>query len=154
MKNKKGFLLAEETLKIIIAVISIGFLVYFLVSLYNSNKNSKGLEQAEASLEFLMQEIANNAEIISIYNPARGDLSNQWDIISWPNAQNQIPNTCSNLGWENCLCICIKINPDNCGNKGVCRESDFSIAEGNIEIKNPPVNLIIDYENKIITRAE
>ena len=32
--NRKGFLLAEETLKIILALIAITFLVYFLVSLY------------------------------------------------------------------------------------------------------------------------
>ncbi|KKK68866.1 hypothetical protein LCGC14_2939740, partial [marine sediment metagenome] len=32
--KKKGFLLAEETLKMILAVIAIGFLAFFLTSLY------------------------------------------------------------------------------------------------------------------------
>ena len=56
-KNKKGFLLAEETLKIILALICIVFLVYFLVYLYFSNVDSKKLEQAKSSLDYLFKEI-------------------------------------------------------------------------------------------------
>ena len=44
LKNKKGFLLAEETLKIILAVIAIGFLAYLLFSIYKSGSDSKNLE--------------------------------------------------------------------------------------------------------------
>ena len=66
-KNRKGFLLAEETLKIILAVISIGFLVYFLSALYFANQNSEELEQAEASLEFLINEINSGSDKVEIY---------------------------------------------------------------------------------------
>ena len=54
MKCKKGFLLVEETLKIIIALISLIFLVYFLVSLYMANQNAKNLEWAKSSLNHLI----------------------------------------------------------------------------------------------------
>ena len=49
-KNKRGFLLAEETLKIIIAVICIVFLVYILVAVYNSHSADKKIEQAKEVL--------------------------------------------------------------------------------------------------------
>ncbi len=164
-KNKRGFLLAEETLKIIIAVISIGFLVYFLVSLYNSNKSSKDLEEAEASLDFLIEQMNENIEDVEIYNPINTlDISDAWDIISWPNeyttgalfwkqTREGIPNSCSNLNWESCLCFCPKVNPNKCDSKGVCKESEFIIPEGHIKIKNPPVSLKINYEEKTISEV-
>ena len=48
--DKKGFLLGEETLKIIVAVVCLGFLVYFLSALYFSNANSKEKIQAEETI--------------------------------------------------------------------------------------------------------
>lgn len=47
IKNKKGFLLANETLKIIIAVICIGFLIYFLAMLYLSKSGTQDKMDAE-----------------------------------------------------------------------------------------------------------
>jgi len=100
MKNKHGFLLAEETLKIIIAVISIGFLVYFLTALYFTNQDSKELEQAEASLEFLIKEINDDRKEVTIFNPE------DWVILSWPHGnENKLPDSCSSLKWESCICI-------------------------------------------------
>jgi len=55
--NKRGFLLGEETLKIIIAIIAISFLVYLLFSLYSANRTSKDLELAKSSLNHLIEEI-------------------------------------------------------------------------------------------------
>ena len=49
-KNKKGFLLAEETLKIIIAVICLIFLVYLVVMIYNSSTSEKKIEEAKGAL--------------------------------------------------------------------------------------------------------
>jgi len=49
--NKKGFLLAEETLKIVVAVISITFLIYFLTSLYFARIDGENLRKAEAVLK-------------------------------------------------------------------------------------------------------
>lgn len=148
-KNRNGFLLAEETLKIILAVISIGFLVYFLTALYFANQNSKDLEQAKASLKFLVKEINSGSPEVQIYNPEG------WAISSWP-YENKIPNSCND---KNCLCICD--NPlistkrnflDNCNdkNKGFCLENTkkLVVSQGNVQspilIKNPPITLQIN----------
>ena len=55
-KNKGGFLLAEETLKIVIALIALTFLIYFLMSLYfaKTSENDDAitdLQQRVAALE-------------------------------------------------------------------------------------------------------
>ena len=144
--NKKGFLLAEETLKIILAVIAIGFLAYLLFSLYNSNKNAKDLELAEASLEHLVKEIASGSTEIEIYNPT---TNNAWYVVGWP-VSGERPLYCDNLGWEKCLCICKfsvlqMVTPSKlsklCDDKGVCMESSASVNDGGefyIQIKEPP----------------
>ncbi len=141
MENKRGFLLAEETLKIVIALISIGFLVYFLVSLYLTNKESKELELAKASLQHLVDEINSNRDTVEIYNPKA------WVIMSW--SEGDLPNSCSNLDWDKCLCICKDNQAKDCDNNGVCLESEF-IVKGDIKIK--PVPLILTIKNSEITR--
>jgi len=158
MKDKKGFLLAEETLKIVIAVICIGFLVYFLVSLYFTDKSSKDLEQAEASLNYLMDEIDAGRTEIEIYNP-KG-----WVIGVWPHDTTKrlliiptgitegLPKSCSNLGWDKCISICNKDNKNECDKLGFCLENDLGIdiEEKSIEIKEVPLNLEI--KNKTIIK--
>ena len=164
MRNKNGFLLAEETLKIIIALISISFLIYFLTALYFANQGNKDLEKAEASLEFLIEEINAGREQVEIYNP------NGWWITSWPVEQKSskigriffkegifIPNSCSNLGWKNCVCICPKSTfsikaegfKEDCDDKGICRESDFTVDGNVIKIDKVPFTLNITYEDEI-----
>jgi hypothetical protein len=156
-KDKRGFLLAEETLKMVIAVIAIGFLIYFLTSIYLKSKESKDLELAKASLEHLIEEINLGHDEVEIYNP-KG-----WWISSWPYEDNS-PKFCKNLGWNECICICDEpwINSasnflDLCDEKGICLENVKKLvvrADGDyqspIEIKNPPIKLNIDLENKII----
>jgi len=141
MENKRGFLLAEETLKIVIALISIGFLVYFLVSLYLTNKESKELELAKASLQHLVDEINSNRGTVEIYNPK------SWVIMSW--SEGNLPKSCSNLDWDKCLCICEGNQAKDCDDNGVCLESEFIVKE-NIKIK--PVPLILTINNSEITR--
>ena len=155
MKNKKGKLLVSETLKIVIAVICIGFLIYFLTSLYLGNKSSQDLEFAKESSQHLTEGLNSNLNKIEIYNP-KG-----WVIGSWPHyfstwtllgkkTEEGMPKSCSIFGWSNCVCICPKDNPDKCDEKGICIENEFIIEEGNIKIENLPLVLIIDYENKKI----
>ena len=145
--DKKGFLLAEETLKIILAVIAIGFLAFLLFSLYNANKEGKDLELAKESLNHLIQEINAERTEVQIYNP-KG-----WEIYSWPNNNIQaIPLSCSNLGWSNCICICSKSTLNRCDSKGTCLEGPLGFSfKDNIKIKDPPITLSIDYSNKIIS---
>jgi len=152
--NRKGFLLAEETLKIVIAVISISFLVYFLASLYVSNQNSKDLGLAKASLDYLGNEINEGSPVVEIYNPE------DWIIISWP-YNNMMPQSCKNLGWKKCICICKeswrqtpKFYEKRCDDIGVCQESemvvDGSLTTQFILIDKSPIKLNIDPVNKII----
>ena len=155
MKNR-GFFLAEETLKLVLAVICIGVLVYLLVSIYFNNQNEKDLELAKASLESLVAQINAGSSEAQIYNPG------EWVITSWPNDYiagiilkeklNGKPLSCENLGWASCLCICKSNSPGKCDDMGTCLENSqgFMIANS-IEIKNPPITLNIDKENKKIT---
>ena len=98
--DKHGFLLAEETLKIILAVIAIGFLIYFLSALYFSKVNGEKLKFAEEDIEKIGAAIgsANNGDILEL------DLINPegWFLMSFVGGQVK-PNSCFG---ENCLCIC------------------------------------------------
>ena len=94
-------LLAEETLKIVIAVISIGFLVYFLVNLYFTNSGAQKVSEAIGSVEKLMGEV----EKVNLDNVEREDHvqnPNGWRVMSFVGEEVK-PNSC--VG-ENCLCIC------------------------------------------------
>ncbi len=152
MKNKKGFLLAEETLKIVIAVICIGFLVYFLISLYFTSRTSKELEFAEASLNNLLDEVKSGVTEVEIYNPK------DWIIVVWPHEVDiGMPKTCLNIGWENCICICKEPVPflenllDNCDKNGVClgNNLELNIEEDSIKINKVPFKIKI--ENNMIS---
>jgi len=145
--NKKGFLLAEETLKIIISVIAITFLIYFLVSLYNVNKDSNDLELAQASLDHLLEEINVKSPEVEIYNP-KG-----WSLVSWLGEGGDL-RACSNFGWEECICICQSPGwvrnrniLENC-NSGYCLESEGIIIENTIEIEDVPAKLNIVYSKE------
>ena len=157
MKNKKG-LLPKATLRMVIAVICILFLVSFLVSLYYSYSRNKDLEQAEASLEHLIEQINSQStgmRDVEIYNPQG------WGITSYGEGE-KIPDFCLNLGWKNCVCICGPLGGGSFGTakmaclavdeKGiVCRENDYSVFFGSINIE-PPLTLTIDYETKTISK--
>jgi len=157
MHNKKGFLLAEETLKIIITVIAIGFLVYFLVSLYFANQETKELKQAEETLKFLLTEAEAGRASVDIYNPKN------WWISSWSQEvetglrivqPTQHPEYCSNREWEACICICSGAAVGQCNEMGVCLESSgFAIESKAIKIDNPPININIDSENKLLIKG-
>jgi len=100
--NKKGFLLGEETVKIVLAVIGITFLFVILFKIYYNYQTDQNVEIAKATLERLNTEInamPNGGTIdFEIYGP-KDKLLLKWDS---PN----MPNTCANVGWQNCLCIC------------------------------------------------
>jgi len=158
-QNKRGFLLGEETIKIIIAVICLVALVYFLVSLYIANQD-KDLQLAKASLEKLVNDANAGRTETEIYNP-KGSILNVpqgWGIISFSDAKGAIPNIpnfCLNKGWNNCLCICILPGGavhtlvNACNTKGVCQESDISVVGEMIKI-DPP--LLLSINDKKITK--
>lgn len=99
--NKRGFLLASETVKIVIAVICIVFLVYFLTALYFSNiKETKQREAVESLNSRLKPGIIDSQskgiQPITFANPIG------WYFFTFTGAES-IPNSC---GGENCACIC------------------------------------------------
>ncbi|HKL23701.1 MAG TPA: hypothetical protein VJ912_00005, partial [Candidatus Nanoarchaeia archaeon] len=113
LKNKKGFLLAEETLKIILAVIGIGFLVFLLGSLYFNSSGEAKLRQAhevligsENSIEDTIDSVKKrqgnledgSAQNFSFVNPEG------WSLFSFTIKKDKnIPRSCAN---KNCLCVC------------------------------------------------
>lgn len=160
MRGKKGFLLGEETVKIIIAVIALGFLVYLLVAIYFNSQKDEEQEQAKASLDYLITEIASESEEIEIYSPSG------WSILSWP-FDGKSPEVCSSLGWSSCICICetpsftsfeLRTSGnylDNCNENGVCKENSKDLIVGGssplpIGIDNPPITLGVNYGSRVI----
>lgn len=119
-RDKKGFLLGEETLKIIVAVICIIFLIYLLVAIYNSNSSGKKIEDAKSILSRIETIISGLGE---------GEIENQdilnptgWHLYSF--VEQEKPNSCLN---KNCLCICgsslikqIKSQAKKCDEDGAC----------------------------------
>lgn len=159
--NKKAFLLAEETLKMVIALISISFLIYFLSALYFTNKASEDLELAEATLENLIESANSGIEEVEIYNPQSSDkIPGGWILISFPFGDSKLPDSCSNLGFQSCLCICNEaLNTyqdsgftEDCNNEGICMDSNLKVdnKDNKIKLENPPIFLSI--ENKKITK--
>ena len=158
--DKRGFLLAEETLKIIIAVIAIGFLAYFIVSLYLSSRTSAETEQADSTLPFILSAINSSNSSADVYNP-KG-----WVIGIWPHSvtsgigpfmstKTEMPKTCSNLGLQTCICICSSDSADSCDSSGICADNlGFSIKGTSIYINNPPITLNIDKKDKIISLGQ
>ena len=91
-------LLVEETLKMIIAVIAIGFLIYFLVSLYFAKVQGNELNQANADVNYLKSVINGRGENATLNNPVG------WNVFSF--VQGDKPNACAG---ENCLCVCDRL---------------------------------------------
>jgi len=124
MKNKKGFLLGEETLKIVLAVISIGFLIYFLGALYYNSVKDEKLELAKESVEYLVEQINAGVTEIEIYNP------DEWVIVNLPQDKE----------W---ICICElpnKCDPDeNCAKPN--KQIEVSGIGDYIPILNPPITV-------------
>jgi len=156
-KDKKGFeLLGEETLKVLIAVICIGVLVYLLVSIYFSVSNSGKLGQAKGTL-------TGENGIIAVINSEENNLDFPltspagWYLFGFTEWSK--PNLCLT---EKCLCICAKTSSfanaldkyaqiKECDKKGTCsvvsnlKESfEIKIAKGEITSIS-----IINTENEI-----
>jgi hypothetical protein len=158
MKSKKGFLLGEETLKIIIAVICIIFLVILVTSLYFSLTGSQDSKFAEASKGLIFQEITrvNNGGIVNpqgllVPNPAG------WYIFSFL-GNDKKPNLCAG---QNCICLCrnILINIfdrqiKECDSKGTCSVVPTLKGFDKIKIENAGTFISIQKVNNQIEIAK
>lgn len=92
-------LLAEETLKIVISVIAISFLIYFLFSLYSVNLIEKKQKQSENILNSLEENIASLKEGESFSQDIPNPVG--WYVFNFTGSLK--PNVCSGIS---CLCIC------------------------------------------------
>ncbi|MFH1503543.1 MAG: hypothetical protein ABIE36_02710 [Candidatus Diapherotrites archaeon] len=148
--NKKGFLLAEETLKILVALVCLVFLIFLVISLYNSATKDKKLEYAKADLSQIYDIISTLKE---------GETKSQilpnpegWHLYSF--VESEKPNSC--IG-DNCLCICdnvfirlISSQAEKCNKKGTCLiVSDLAKGNLDIKIKNPTFLRIRKQSGKI-----
>jgi len=115
IKGKKAFLLGEETIKIVIALICILFLAYLLISLYYSKIRDEKSQQAQATLNgdgvgsiktiigrvmTNQGNLGGNSERLVIHNPQG------WTIFSFF-VSNVKPNSCSN---SKCICVCDEVS--------------------------------------------
>ena len=120
MKFKKGMLLTEEVLKMIIAVIGLVLLSYFLISFFYSDAKAKKQKEALSSLDEISQIIAN----IGVSGGNVTVLQTQsWTLFGFIN-ENKKPNSCSG---QACLCICPDVLADffdrqikKCDKTGAC----------------------------------
>jgi hypothetical protein len=151
--DRKGILLVEETLKMIIAVIALGFLIYFLTSLYFTKIQGNELNQANADIESIRKAVLNPPKDPILLNNPIG-----WNLFSF--IEGNKPNACVK---ETCLCICDDVwvvswkvwedeeerQFDECNEDGACLGISGLISFEPIEIKKLTKILINKSEGKV-----
>jgi len=161
--NKRGFLLAEETLKIVIAMICMTLLIYFLISLYFGRINETELQQAKQTLLDSSESVKKAIDGLNEGGSKTMTLANPigWHLLSFN--QNPRPNSCAGA---NCLCICKKPTTgidyfkeqfEKCDDKssGVCfAASNIEKNNFNIEIRKDLTKISIKKTNGIISINE
>lgn len=160
MKSKNGILLAEETLKLVIAFICISFLIYFLVALYFSRIDAINMDQAQRTLidspESLQKTINNiksgESRNFVIDNPEG------WYLFSFTGDTK--PNACAG---KSCLCICDKrytattlilSQASKCDekDKGVCAPTDnLEAKDVSIPIETGITKILIQKINNFVS---
>ena len=143
-KNKGGFLLAEETLKIVIALIALTFLIYFLMSLYFAKTSENAIERARNVLmdsdESVKKVIENlnegESREISLPNIYDSGGADDWVLFSF--VSDEKPNSCAG---QNCLCICddalrSKNQASRCNEKGICLPVPTLKSQVEIELED------------------
>ena len=137
-RGKRGFLLAEETLKMVIALICLTFLIYFLVTLYFGRIGEANFQQAKQTLINSSESVKKTIDSLGEGQTRTMPLVNPigWRFLSF--TQDPRPNSCAG---KNCLCICkkpttgidyFKEQSEKCDEKvsGIC------FANDNLERKN------------------
>jgi len=102
--KKQGMLLPEQVVKIVIALISLSFLIFLLSSLYFSKV---GLEKQEKAQDFVLGSHDSLKTFIA-GNLSKGDteffnpnVPNGWHLFSFVGEEK--PTACEK---KNCLCVC------------------------------------------------
>lgn len=118
--KKRGMLLTEETLKIVVAVIALGLLIYFLAGLYYSatgEKKARDARSTVAELSDVINGLSSSSQEVFVLQPQK------WILFSFTGEEKK-PDSC--IG-ENCLCICANVLVDlfdrqikKCDKNGAC----------------------------------
>ena len=147
--NKRAFLLAEETLKIVIALISISFLIYFLTALYFSSIEGQKFRQADATMERI-KDVVNND--LSVVESVTEITPSGWKLISYVGEKK--PNSCAG---QNCLCICEDIwleffdrQLNECSEEGICEIIPSLQDFGEIKIEGSSISIEIDKSKGVV----
>ena len=139
--RKKGFLLAEQVVKIVIALIALGFLVYLLSSLYFSGQKADYQEKATGflkgttGLKNTLENMANGETKIDFFK----SIPDGWYLFGFTGSHKK-PPVC---GRENCVCVCENIanfyedrQVNTCSAEGICMPLNLrQYGEKEIEIK-------------------
>ncbi len=164
--NKSGKLLASETLKMVLAVISIGFLVYLLAAIYFASSDAEKRIQAESTIERIKEIISRLEFQIDVSSENITDIvPAKWNVFSYTGAEKK-PNSCVD---ENCICICDEVLVEDvfgffqdrqikeCAEDGVCLIVSNLKELENIEIGAPnvdPTTLLITEKDGLIGVSE
>ncbi len=133
--EKRGFLLPEYVLKIVIAVLAIILLVYLAVMLYSSFFKTTELNKAKADLEhiedFQMPKARSEGSVgFPLVSPKDWFLFSFQDSGEWCGGR--------------CLCICPEQNKKSCEVQGACKKILISGAEQGIKLG---VDFILTYNS-------
>ena|SRR3989338_1442271 len=130
--NRKGDLLGEETLRVVIAIAAILLLILLLFNIYATFSNKPKIEKARALAERVEGKIGeafSSGESREILLEPQG-----WILLNYGNGE---PDTCAG---RNCFCICEKdgffeSQLDSCNEDGICRVTDRNLDFSEIEIE-------------------
>jgi hypothetical protein len=153
--NKKGFLLGEETVKIVIAVVCIVFLIALLVLVYLSVSGDQQSKEAKNSMENVLIKEIKNVDVGGQVNSTGTFIPNPggWFLFSFIEGDKK-PNLCAG---QNCICLCqnILINLFDrqiaaCDKKGTCYTSSEFKKFDKIEIGKSGTFVLIQKINDFI----
>jgi hypothetical protein len=139
--NRKANMLAEQTLKIVIATLSLLLLLYLLFALYSNFTQKQNFARADATLQGLdgkMIDARNNNEKQAhvLLEP------NGWILTSYTSGEK--PDECS----DNCICLCeaqgtgswkrawiwAQNQIEKCNLRGTCKDYSENLNDFEIEI--------------------
>jgi len=157
--NKKGFFLAEETLKIILAVICIGFLIFVLGKAYYSYNFDKDFQQAKDTLKYVEKEVnlmkGGEQRELMIYSPSSEEkirnkvkVVDYWILVSFGGQEK--PPSCAG---KDCLCMCKNVwvgnLKDKCEKEGICAVfSNKNLPVSQVDLLDLPMTLLIKQDDK------
>lgn len=143
MVNKRGFLLGEFTLKVLIAILCILILMFLLYKIYATFTGQAYLDQANSTVSKIVEEI-NYAYL----NPSIGGnyimTSPKGWVLEYYSGNEQKPKLCNG----DCLCVCEKVGwignqVSKCDSNGKCAKVDLKISGLKEIVIDKPVQIII-----------